>query len=169
MANSSRSKVVGKGSIQFRSHDGYVTILHGVSHVPGSRCNLISLGALHREGFQFRSDCGLMEISKMACVTFAAKLVGNVYELQGSWVISGGVQISSASKSEIVKQSLCVSGSVRVDPEGKRLRRCGHYASVSPAQCSEVGAMSHGSRLDKGDRWVIMFRSGLNLFDLTKL
>jgi hypothetical protein len=110
-----------------------------------------------------------MEVSKEACATFTAKLVGNVYELQGSSVTSGGVQISSASKSEVVKQSSCVSGSVRVDPEGKRLGRCGHDASDSPAQRSEVGAMSHGSRLDKGDRWVIKFRSGLNLFDLTKL
>ena len=169
MANSSRSKVVGKGSIQFRSHDGYVTTLHGVSHVPGSRCNLISLGTLHREGFLFRSNCGLMEISKMARVTFAAKLVGNVYELQGSWVTSGGVQISSASKSEVEKQSSCVSDSVRVDPEGERSGRCGHDASDSPARCSDVRAMSHGSRLDKGDRWVIKFRLGLNLFDLTKL
>ena len=169
MANSSRSKVVGKGSIQFRRHDGYVTTLHGVSHVPGSRYNLISLGALHQGGFQFRSVGGLMEVSKGARVTFAAKLVGKVYELQDSSVTSGGVQISYASKSEVVKQSSCVSDSVRVDPEGERSGRCGHDASDSPARCSDVRAMSHGSRLDKGDRWVIKFRLGLNLFDLTKL
>jgi len=79
------------------------------------------LGALHREGFQFRSDGGLMEVSKEARVTFATKLVGNVYELQGSCVTSGGVNISSSSKSEVVKQSSCVLGLVRVDPEGRDL------------------------------------------------
>ena len=79
-----------------------------------------------------------MNVSKEARVTFAAKLVSNVYELQGSRVTSGGVQIFSASKSEVVEYSSCMSGSVRVDLEGKRLGRCGHDASDSPAQRSEV-------------------------------
>ena len=64
MENSTTSKVIGEGTIQFRSHNGCITTLSGVYHVPESRFNLISLGALHREEFCFRSKGDLMEVSK---------------------------------------------------------------------------------------------------------
>jgi len=51
MRNSATSKVIGEETIQFRSHDGCITTLRGVRHVPKSRYNHISLGALHRKGF----------------------------------------------------------------------------------------------------------------------
>ena len=65
MRNSATNKVIGEGTIQFRSHDGCITTLQGVRHVPESRYNLISLGALHREGLSFSSG-DLMEVSKEA-------------------------------------------------------------------------------------------------------
>jgi len=46
MGNSSTSKVIDERTIQFRSHDGCITTLQEVHHVPESRYNLISLGAL---------------------------------------------------------------------------------------------------------------------------
>ena len=49
MGNSATSKVIGEGTIQFRSHDGCITILQGVRHIPESRYNLISLGILHEK------------------------------------------------------------------------------------------------------------------------
>jgi len=64
MGNSATSKVIGEGTIQFRSHDGCITTLQGVHHVPKSRYNLISLGTLHRKGFCFSSKGDLMEVPK---------------------------------------------------------------------------------------------------------
>jgi len=37
MGNSATSKVIGEGTIQFWSHDGCITTLQGVRHVPESR------------------------------------------------------------------------------------------------------------------------------------
>ena len=37
MRNSTTSKVIGEGTIQFRSHDGCITALQGVRHIPESR------------------------------------------------------------------------------------------------------------------------------------
>ena len=70
MGNFATSKVNSEGTIQFRSHDGCITTLQGVHHVPDSRYNHISLGALHREGFCSSSKGDLMKVSKEAYVKF---------------------------------------------------------------------------------------------------
>ena len=81
MGNSTTSKVIGEEIIQFRSHDGCITTLQGVHHVPESRYNLISLRALHKEGFSFSSEGDLIEVSKEAHVKFQTERVSNVYML----------------------------------------------------------------------------------------
>ena len=77
--NSTTSKVIGEETIQFRSHDGCITTLQGVRHVSELRYNLISLGALHEEGFSSEGD--LMEVFKDAHVKFHAERIGNIYML----------------------------------------------------------------------------------------
>jgi len=74
MGNSTTSKVIGKESIQFRSHDECITTLQGVHHVPESRYSLISLGTLHGEGFSFSSEGNLMEVFKDAHVGFKSNM-----------------------------------------------------------------------------------------------
>jgi len=91
MGNFATSKVIGEETIQFWSHDGCITTLQGVHHVLESRYNLISLGALHREGFCFRSKGNLMEVSKEAHLIFQAERVSNVYMLRNSEVTVGGL------------------------------------------------------------------------------
>ena len=81
MGNSATSKVIGKRTIQFRSHDGCITRLQGVRHVLESRYNLISLVPLHRKGFNFSSEGDLMKVYKDAQVKFLARHVGNVHML----------------------------------------------------------------------------------------
>jgi len=99
MENSATSKVIGEKIIQFRSHDdGCISTLQGVHHVPESRYNLISLWALHREGYSFSSKGDLMKVFKEAHVKFQAERVGNVYMLRNSKVTVGGLQLSSAQK-----------------------------------------------------------------------
>ena len=50
MKNSDTRKVIGEGTIQFRSLDGCITILQGVSYAPELRYTLISLEALQGKG-----------------------------------------------------------------------------------------------------------------------
>ena len=122
MRNSTTSKVTGKGTIQFRCHDGCITTLQGIHHVPDSRYNLISLGALHREWFCFSSKDDLKEVFKESHVMFQAERVGNVYMLQNLEVIVGGLQLSSASKPVVVEQSettMNSSSDIQLYPEGR--------------------------------------------------
>jgi len=70
MRNSTTSKVIGEGIIQFRSNDGCITSLQGARHVPKSRYNIISLGILYGEGFSFSSEDDFMKVFKDAHVTF---------------------------------------------------------------------------------------------------
>jgi len=51
MRNFATSKMIGEGTIQFRSHDGYITALQDVHHVPESRYNLISLGLFIKKNY----------------------------------------------------------------------------------------------------------------------
>ena len=86
MGNSAIRKMIGEGTIQFRSHDGCISTLQSVHHIPKLRYNPISLGALQGEGFYFSSKGDLMEVFKEAHVMFQAEHVGNVYMLQNSKV-----------------------------------------------------------------------------------
>ena len=81
--------MIGEGTIQFWSHDGCIITIQGVRYVLESMYNLISLGALHREGFCFSSKGDLMEVFKEAHVMFQAERIGNVYMLRNSEVTVG--------------------------------------------------------------------------------
>ena len=81
MGNSVTRKMIGEGTIQFRSHDGCITTLQGLRHFPESRYNLISLRALNEERFNFSSEGDFMKVFKEAHVNFQAERVGNVYML----------------------------------------------------------------------------------------
>ena len=110
-----------------------------------------------------------MKVSKEAHVKFQAKRVGNVYMLRKSKVTVGGLQLSSASKAVVVKQSetaVVSSSDVKLYPE-ERLRLGTQQGN--PDRYSYGEANSHRSCVDQGDGWIIKFRLGLNLFDLMKL
>ena len=114
MGNSATSKVIGEGTIQFRSHDGCITTLQGVCRVPESRYNLISSGAIYREGLCFSLKADRMEVFKETHVMFQAECVSNVYILRNSEVTVGGLQLSSASRLVVVEQSETMMVSVQM-------------------------------------------------------
>jgi len=152
MENSATSKVIGEGTLQFRSHDGCITTLLGVRHVPEVRYNLISLGALQREGFSFNSEGDLMKVSKEAHVKFQVERVDNVYILQNSKVIIGVLQLSLASETVVVKQSettMVSISDVQLYPE-ERLRLS--VQQDSSDRYSYGGTNSYKSCVDQGDR-----------------
>ena len=48
--------ITGIGTIKIQLHDGVVRTLNDVRHIPNMRKNLISLGTLHANRFNYRYD-----------------------------------------------------------------------------------------------------------------
>ena len=122
-----------------------------VPTAPELRYNLISLGALHREGFCFSSKGDLMKVFKEAHVMFQAKHVGNVYMFRNSEVTVGGLQLSSASKAVVVEPSettIDSSSDVQLYPE----ERLGLGTQQGSSDCYSYGGVnSHRFCVDRGD------------------
>ena len=59
----------------------YCETLQGIRHILELRYNLISLGDLHGEWFNFSSEDDLMKVFKDAHVKFQGDRIGNVYML----------------------------------------------------------------------------------------
>ena len=78
-------------------------LLQGIRHVLKSRYNLISISALHEKGFNFSSTGDLIEVFKDAQVKFQAERLSNVYILRNLKVTVDALQLSSASRSEVVE------------------------------------------------------------------
>ena len=62
MANNSFSEVKGIGKVKFTNEDGRQIILHGVRYIPEISRNLISMGTLESEGYEFRGGNGVLKV-----------------------------------------------------------------------------------------------------------
>ena len=63
MGKDDECKVVRKGSIQIKMHDGVIRTLFEVRHIPNCKENIISLGTLE-DKCKYASENGVMKISK---------------------------------------------------------------------------------------------------------
>ena len=61
-------KVKGIGTIQIRMYDGLVRIFTKVRYIPFMKINLISLGTLERDGYEFIRKDRELNISKKSQV-----------------------------------------------------------------------------------------------------
>jgi hypothetical protein len=68
MANSAHCKIIGIGNIRIKMFDGMVRMLYDVRHVPEVEKNLISLGTLNSNGYGYKSEGGVMKVTKGAIV-----------------------------------------------------------------------------------------------------
>ena len=89
MGNSATSKVVGEGTIQFRSHDGCITSHQGVRYVPDQDTISSFLETYIEKGFVSFRKVILWKFSKETNVMFQADRVSNVYMLRNSEVTVG--------------------------------------------------------------------------------
>ena len=64
MGNDASCMVFGIGSIRVMMFDGVIRMLCDVRHVPYQRKNLISLGALDSNGFNYKFAKGVMKVNK---------------------------------------------------------------------------------------------------------
>ena len=66
MGNDASSRVVGMGNIRVKMFDGVIRMLCDVRHVPDLRKNMISLGTLDDNGFNYKSINGVIKVSKVS-------------------------------------------------------------------------------------------------------
>uniref|UniRef100_A0A2N9F9A0 CCHC-type domain-containing protein n=1 Tax=Fagus sylvatica TaxID=28930 RepID=A0A2N9F9A0_FAGSY len=67
-----------------------VRTLEEVRHIPDMRKNLISLGTLDSKGYSYKSENGIMKVSKDAMVVMTSqKVSSNVYKLLGNTILVG--------------------------------------------------------------------------------
>jgi hypothetical protein len=99
MANGSVCKVVGSGSIRFRTHVGKFCTLKEVRHVPLMTKNLISLSLLDSKGFSFKGEGGVLYVCKGSDVILKGVKQGTLYVLQGS-TVTGAAGVASVEVKE---------------------------------------------------------------------
>ena len=90
MGNAASCRVIGMGNIRVKMFDSVIRTLCDVRHVPDLRKNLISLGTLDTNGFNYKSANGVMKVSKgVLTMMKRQKLAGNIYKLMGITIIGG--------------------------------------------------------------------------------
>jgi hypothetical protein len=97
MGNDASCKVIGIGTIKIKMFDNVVRTLGEVRHVPEMKKNLISLGTLDSKGYSYKSEHGIMNVSKGAMVVMRGqKISGNIYKLLGSTILGGVAAVSES-------------------------------------------------------------------------
>ena len=90
MGNDASCSVFRMGNIRVKMFDGVIRMLCDVRHVPDLRKNMISLGTLDGNCFNYKSTNGIMKVSKgVLTVMKEKKLVGNIYKLMGTIIVGG--------------------------------------------------------------------------------
>ena len=76
--------VLALGTVKIKMQDGVVRSLSKVRHVPKLRRNLISLGALDREGYSYKAKEGKLLVTQGSMVIMRGEIQpNNVYQLLG--------------------------------------------------------------------------------------
>ena len=94
MGKDASCRVVRIGNIRVKMFDGVVRMLCNVRHVPDLRKNLISLGTLNGNGFNYKYANGIMKVSKgVWTVMKGHKLAGNIYKLMDTTIVGGAATV----------------------------------------------------------------------------
>lgn len=95
MGNNTQCKVLGKGNINLRTHDGVIRTLTWVRYIPGLKRNLISLGTLESLGYRYSAEGGVLKVLQGALVIMKANRKGNLYALEGSTTVVSTTSITA--------------------------------------------------------------------------
>ena len=94
MGNDASYRVFEIGNIRVKIFDGVIRALCDVRHIPYLRKNLISLGTLDSNGFNYKSSNGVMKVRKgVLTVMKGQKLARNFYKLMGTTILGGAETI----------------------------------------------------------------------------
>ena len=86
------------GTIKNQLHDGVVRTLYDVRHIPDMRKNMIFLGTLHANGFNYRfdNDKEILRVTKGVLTMMKEKrTMKNIYKLLRKIVVDGVVVVES--------------------------------------------------------------------------
>jgi hypothetical protein len=83
MGNDFFCKIVGVGSVRIKMHDGSLRTLTDIRDVPELRKNLICLGVIDSAGYRCTTQGGVLKAFKGILVVMKAKMVENLYQLEG--------------------------------------------------------------------------------------
>ena len=86
MGNDHKCRIAGIGTITIRNSDGTLKTLEQVRHIPDLKRNLISLGTLDDEGYEYRSGKGTMRITKGSLLVMKGIKRHGLYFLSGETV-----------------------------------------------------------------------------------
>ena len=64
MGNDATCTIIGMGTIKTKMSDGVVKTLEEIRHIPDMRKNLISLETLDSKNYSYKSENGIVKISK---------------------------------------------------------------------------------------------------------
>ena len=78
--------IVGIGSVKIQMFDGVIRTLRNVRYIPTMRKNLISLGVLDSNGYQWAVTDGLLQVKAGDKVILKGKKIKNMYVLEGDIV-----------------------------------------------------------------------------------
>ena len=94
MGNDVSCRVIGMGNIRFKMFNNVIRTLCDVRHVSDLRKNMISLGTLDDNGFNYKSSNGLMKVRKGVLTMMKSKnLAGNIYKLMGTTIVGGAATV----------------------------------------------------------------------------
>uniref|UniRef100_A0A2N9G4M2 CCHC-type domain-containing protein n=1 Tax=Fagus sylvatica TaxID=28930 RepID=A0A2N9G4M2_FAGSY len=97
MGNDATCTIIGMGTIKIKMSDGVVRTLEEVRHIPDMRKNLISLGTLDSKGYSYKSENGIMKVSKGAMIVMTGqKISSNVYKLLGNTILGGVAAVAES-------------------------------------------------------------------------
>uniref|UniRef100_A0A2N9IUP8 CCHC-type domain-containing protein n=1 Tax=Fagus sylvatica TaxID=28930 RepID=A0A2N9IUP8_FAGSY len=97
MGNDAACTIIGMGTIKIKMSDGVVRTLEEVRHILDMRKNLISLGTLDSKGYSYKSENGIMKVSKGAMVVMTGQKIScNVYKLLGNTILGGVAAVAES-------------------------------------------------------------------------
>jgi hypothetical protein len=97
MGNDATCTIIGMGTIKIKISDGVVRTLEEVRHISDMRKNLISLGTLDSKGYSYKSENGIMKVSKGAMIVMTGqKISSNVYKLLGNTILGGVAAVAES-------------------------------------------------------------------------
>jgi hypothetical protein len=97
MGNDAACTIIGMRTIKIKMSDGVVRTLEEVRHIPDMRKNLISLGTLDSKGYSYKSENGIMKVSKGAMIVMTGqKISSNIYKLLGNTILGGVAAVAES-------------------------------------------------------------------------
>ena len=86
MGNDHPCQIVGIGSVKIQMFDGVIRTLRNVRYIPEMRTNLISLGILDTNGYQWAVTDGILQVKAGDKIILKGKKHKNMYVLEGDTV-----------------------------------------------------------------------------------